>query len=70
MVLISDGLVEARAESQEELFGFQRVARTLARHAGGTARELCDGILSDHSVFAGRRPRDDDLTLLVLRLPS
>jgi hypothetical protein len=70
VVLISDGLVEAQGESREELFGFRRVAAALSSHAGGSAQSLCEGILSEHAAYAGSKPQDDDLTLLVLRLPE
>jgi len=67
--LCSDGLVEARRAGSDENFGFERVERSLARGAGGGARALRDAVLADLAEFTGDSPREDDLTLLVLRIP-
>ncbi|HVS14691.1 MAG TPA: PP2C family protein-serine/threonine phosphatase [Thermoanaerobaculia bacterium] len=70
----SDGLVETRRLGGDEPFGFDRLERSLQRHAGHGARRLCDGVLGDLERFAGSGAelapelvwRDDDLTVLVL----
>lgn len=67
--LCSDGLVEACAEESDEPFGFDRLESSLSRHAEKTPREMRDAILADVQAYCGHRHRDDDLTLLVLRLP-
>ncbi|HEX7182604.1 MAG TPA: PP2C family protein-serine/threonine phosphatase [Thermoanaerobaculia bacterium] len=69
LFLFSDGLVEAKPEGSEEVFGFERLERSLARHAGGSPESLRDGVLADVGRFAGNVPREDDQTVLVLRLP-
>lgn len=69
LFLFSDGLVEARPEGSEEVFGFERLERSLARHAGGSPESLRDGVLADVGRFTGNVPREDDQTVLVLRLP-
>ncbi len=69
LFLFSDGLVEARREGSEDLFGFERLEQSLTRHAGGSVESLRDGVLADVTRFAGDAPREDDQTLLVLRLP-
>ncbi|HEX9944474.1 MAG TPA: PP2C family protein-serine/threonine phosphatase [Thermoanaerobaculia bacterium] len=69
LFLFSDGLVEARREGNDELFGFERLEASLARHAGRGVEGLRDGILADVARFTGDAPREDDQTILVLRLP-
>jgi hypothetical protein len=68
--LCSDGLVEARREGTEEHFGFERVESILAANAGQGAGVVRDAMLRALAEFAGDSPREDDLTLLVLRLPA
>jgi sigma-B regulation protein RsbU (phosphoserine phosphatase) len=67
--LFSDGLVEARREGSDDLFGFERLEQSLARHAGRGPEGLRDGVLADVTRFTGDAPREDDQTILVLRLP-
>jgi serine phosphatase RsbU (regulator of sigma subunit) len=67
--LFSDGLVEARREGSEDLFGFERLEQSLARHAARGPEGLRDGVLADVAKFTGDAPREDDQTILVLRLP-
>ncbi len=69
LFLFSDGLVEARQEGSEDLFGFERLEQSLARHAGQSVERLRDGVLADVTRFTSDAPREDDQTLLVLRLP-
>ena len=69
LVLLSDGVIEARAEGSSELYGFERLAESLARHAGKSVDQIRDGILADVVRFTGPAPREDDQTLLVLRVP-
>ncbi|MCP4204353.1 MAG: PP2C family protein-serine/threonine phosphatase [bacterium] len=69
LFMFSDGVVEARDRATDELFGFERLERSLKRHAGGSVQELRRGVLADLDEFTGPGPRDDDLTVLVLRLP-
>jgi len=69
LFLCSDGLVEAKSSRGEELFGFERLEASLARHVQGGVEAVRDGILADIVRFTGDQPREDDQTLLVLRLP-
>jgi sigma-B regulation protein RsbU (phosphoserine phosphatase) len=69
LVLYSDGLIEARRDGSDEMFGFDRFEATLARHVGRGPRGLVAGVLRDLEDFTGQAPREDDMTLLVLRLP-
>ena len=70
LFLYSDGLVEATPELRDEPFGFERLEASLGRHAGKSPSELRDGVLADVLDFTGSRPREDDVTVLVLRLPA
>ena len=69
LFLFSDGLVEARAEGSDDLFGFERLEESLGRHAGGSVERLRDGVLADVVAFTGGTEREDDVTVVVLRLP-
>ncbi|HVS03035.1 MAG TPA: PP2C family protein-serine/threonine phosphatase [Thermoanaerobaculia bacterium] len=69
LVLLSDGLVEATPEQNDEPFGFERLEESLARHAGGTPEALMRGLLADLEDHTGGRPREDDVTVVAVRLP-
>jgi hypothetical protein len=69
LFLFSDGVVESRRQSTDEQFGFERLEESLQRHSGGSVLELRRGVLSDIEDFTGPAPREDDLTVLVLRVP-
>lgn len=69
LFLFSDGVVEARAEGSDELFGFERLEDSLRRHAGESPGNLRDRVLEDVHRFVGPSPREDDQTVLVLRVP-
>ncbi len=68
LFLFSDGLVEARPEGSDQLFGFDRLEQSLARHAHRGLESLRDGVLADVERYTGNVPREDDQTILVLRL--
>ncbi len=81
LFLFSDGVIEARSPSAVsgaggggggvgEEFGFERLEESLARHAARSAEGLRDGVLGDVQRFTGNAPREDDQTILVLRLPA
>lgn len=67
--LFSDGLVEASREGDAEPFGFDRLERSLAQHAGKNASRLRDAVIADVRAFTRYAPQTDDLTVLVLKLP-
>lgn len=69
LFLYSDGVVEARSENDDELFGFERLESSLARHADKGPRGLRDGVLGDLAAFTGKVPQEDDQTIVVLRVP-
>ena len=78
LFLSTDGLVEARGPDGEELFGFDRLEESLARHSHRQATAILAGVLDDLDRFVGGGDsidpysyhRDDDMTVLVLKLPG
>lgn len=70
LFMFSDGLVEARRMDSDEVFGFDRLEESLRRHAGGGAMALKNGVLQDIRRFSGSDIREDDQTIVVLKLPS
>ncbi|MEE8525331.1 MAG: PP2C family protein-serine/threonine phosphatase, partial [Thermoanaerobaculia bacterium] len=68
--MYSDGLVEATAENDDEAFGFERLEDSLRRHASKPPAAMRDAVLEDVRRYTGARPLEDDLTVLVLRLPA
>lgn len=73
----TDGLIETQRIGGSELFGFERLEASLRGRAGSDPSSLRDGVLEDLEQFAhpgqgaGHRQggREDDLTVLVVRLP-
>lgn len=63
VLVISDGVVET-LDSDDEPFGYQRVAARLARTAGATAEEVVAEVLDAVIDFAGDVPLQDDVTVL------
>lgn len=69
LFLFSDGIIEAHAEGSEELFGFDRLERSLGGLAGQKVDEICQGVISDLQRFTDGALQEDDLTILVLQIP-
>ena len=67
--LCSDGVVEARREGSEEHFGFDRLEAVLSRFGGHGATVVRDKVLAALDEFTAGAEREDDLTVLVLRMP-
>ncbi len=67
--LCSDGVVEARKEGSDEHFGFDRLERVLADFGGHGASVVRDKVLAALEAFTQGAEREDDLTVLVLRMP-
>lgn len=64
LVLVTDGLLEAFAPTGE-LFSTDRLKQLIVNHASASPSELLNAILIAVRAFAGDRPLQDDLTLLV-----
>ncbi len=69
LFLFSDGVVEAHGSGSDELFGFERLERSLRHHAPAGVAGIRAGVLADIAEFTRHAQRDDDLTVLVLQLP-
>jgi hypothetical protein len=70
LFMFSDGIVEARREGTDEMFGFDRLEETLRDNAHLPVGGLRDAVLDAVERFTGPVPREDDQTVLVLRLPK
>jgi phosphoserine phosphatase RsbU/P len=63
----SDGIVDA-SNSKDEPFGRSRVEHVIAKHAGGTAREIVDAVFRATEEFAAGAEVFDDQTMVVLKV--
>ncbi len=69
IVLFSDGVVEARRPGSDEPFGFARLEEALRGQAGADPEQARHAVLEAVESFRGEGPREDDLTLLVVKIP-
>jgi len=70
LVAYSDGVTEAEgpgADGETELFGEERLARTVTSLRGQSVESILSGVLEAVRRFAAGRPQADDITLVVLR---
>ncbi len=67
LVLASDGL-EERLDATGAQFGGERLDECLRELAGGSAREIADGLIAAGDRFAGGVDPSDDRTLAVLKV--
>jgi len=65
VVLFTDGVVEARRDS--ELFGYDRLGRLLADHRHLPPRELADAVIDGARTFSGGGLSDDSAVVVVKR---
>jgi serine phosphatase RsbU (regulator of sigma subunit)/anti-sigma regulatory factor (Ser/Thr protein kinase) len=66
LVFYSDGVTEA-ANSENDLFGIERLTDLLIEHSRASAPALRDAIVQAVESFRSGSPRSDDLTLVVLK---
>ena len=66
LFLYTDGLPEA-SDSNNKMFGFDRMTESLDKYRSETAQGIVDGIRSSVSDFVGDAPQFDDLTILCIR---
>jgi serine phosphatase RsbU (regulator of sigma subunit) len=67
VVVFSDGITEA-SNSSGEPFGEDRLIALIATEHHRPSPEICEAILAAVGAFSGKAPRQDDQTLLVVRL--
>ncbi|WP_406033870.1 PP2C family protein-serine/threonine phosphatase [Treponema saccharophilum] len=65
-VCFTDGLTEAMNEFRDQ-FGKERVMEILRASGGKDAKAILDDLVSSLFGFIGEVPRDDDMTIIVLR---
>ena len=63
----TDGIIETRG-AQGELYGSRRLQAVIRSQAAATADEILDAVMGDLDTFAAGRRREDDVTLLVLKV--
>jgi sigma-B regulation protein RsbU (phosphoserine phosphatase) len=66
LLFYTDGLTETR-NPREEQYGSERLASLVRQGARLTPRELIDSILKDVTAFRETSPREDDLTIMLIR---
>lgn len=65
-VCFTDGLVEAFNSYREE-YGTDRLKQVLSRSAEMDAQSILEEIIDDLMLFSSGVPREDDLTIIVLK---
>jgi serine phosphatase RsbU (regulator of sigma subunit) len=67
VVFYTDGITETRNEA-DELFGVARLGDAIVAHRDEEPEALVAGVLAALERYTGAAPRDDDLTLVVMKL--
>jgi sigma-B regulation protein RsbU (phosphoserine phosphatase) len=65
VIFYTDGIVEAM-NTQEEMFGFERLQEVIKTSKADTAEALMNDIIAIVHDFAGDAPQHDDLTVIVV----
>ncbi|HEY1014068.1 MAG TPA: PP2C family protein-serine/threonine phosphatase, partial [Herpetosiphonaceae bacterium] len=65
LLLVSDGIVEAR-NRQRELFGFERLERAVAEVADADRDELIDYVIDQVDDFVAGGIQHDDMTMIAI----
>jgi len=66
LVAFSDGLVECR-NAQDREFGIERLIGAARRSLGSSCGQMVFSLLAAVNDFAGNQPRDDDISIMVVR---
>ncbi|SEA24570.1 sigma-B regulation protein RsbU (phosphoserine phosphatase) [Desulfuromusa kysingii] len=66
LLIGTDGIWEAQ-NSEEEMFGTQRVHELLIRHAEDSADTIAEKFIAALNRFRGGHSQDDDITLMVVK---
>lgn len=67
VVFCTDGVVEAH-NSDQELFGFERMEALVREYGDLPPRQFIDRVMQAIRAFAGDAPQHDDITLVVARI--
>jgi sigma-B regulation protein RsbU (phosphoserine phosphatase) len=65
LVIYTDGLTDSES-GQGDYYGLDRLRRSLGRHTGKNAKDICGGVLNDVRSFVSSEYQDD-ITLVVLK---
>ncbi len=68
-VQYTDGIIEALNTADEE-YGMERFLDSVARHAGGTAQQMLEGLIHDLQLFTRGAEQNDDMTIVVIKHDS
>ncbi|HXH30446.1 MAG TPA: SpoIIE family protein phosphatase [Bacteriovoracaceae bacterium] len=63
----TDGLIEAE-DAQGSRFGERRLIKSLAVHGRGNSQEIIAGVLGEFKIFTGGTPKNDDLTMVAMKV--
>jgi sigma-B regulation protein RsbU (phosphoserine phosphatase) len=69
VVFYTDGITETHNET-DDLFGSDRLGEAVVTHRAEDPETLIASVLAALDRFAGVRPRDDDLTIVVMKLTA
>ncbi|GAB4529304.1 MAG: hypothetical protein Kow0063_06250 [Anaerolineae bacterium] len=67
LLFYTDGVTETMSPDNQ-VFGGDRLEKALAAHAGGTADDLVQSVLSAVRAFRQSAPWSDDLTMIAMRI--
>lgn len=66
VILVTDGAVEAK-DSEERMFGFDRLEQVIAEGPNGTAQSMLDHVVKEVTGYIDVNEPQDDFTVAVLR---
>jgi sigma-B regulation protein RsbU (phosphoserine phosphatase) len=69
VVFYTDGVTEM-LNAGGEMFGLDRLAESVASHRGEDPEAVVGAVIASLDRFAGSTPRDDDVTVVVMKLVS
>ena len=67
LLIFSDGIPEAADERDRE-FGDEGLLDAMGRLGGGTAAEVCNGVVREVRNHAGEQRQADDITLIAVKV--
>ena len=66
LVLYTDGVTEA-LDTEDGMFGTQRLMEILRNSAGGSAQEIANAIVDGYNRFTVDAEQSDDVTFVVIK---
>ncbi len=66
VILFTDGVTEAQ-NKYSEMFGLERLKRTLLQNANKNLNEILNIVMKEVSLFSKERQQHDDITLLLIK---